>query len=133
MLGNLFNKWFTISKKKEQKNKKNTITNNFLLPKADSISLKWKRSKEIIDYLEEKDIQKLTVFQRWAKKHEKCLDFDAKIQKSDMVYRKLNTLFAKYKRISDKVVDNNSGKISQEDLEMLCNDWMYEFYLAIKE
>ena len=101
------------------------------------------RSKEILNYLEEKDIQKLSVFQRWAKRHEKCFNnivfivtqsyFDAKTQKSDMVYRKLNTLFAKYKRISDKVVDSNSGKISQEDLEMLCNDWMYEFYLAIKE
>lgn len=131
MLGNLF-KRFTVSKKKEQKNEKNTVNSDSLLPNG-FINLNLVRSKEILNYLEEKDIQKLTAFQRWAKRHEKCLDFDAKTQKSDMVYRKLNTLFAKYKRISDKVVDNNSGKISQEDLEILCNDWMYEFYLAIKE
>lgn len=131
MLGNLFKK-FQFKKKKLQKTEQNTVNSDSLLPNG-FINLNLVRSKEILNYLEEKDIQKLPVFQRWAKRHEKCLDFDVKTQKSDMVYRKLNTLFAKYKRISDKVVDNNSGKISQEDLEMLCDDWMYEFYLAIKE
>lgn len=131
MLGNLFKK-FQFKKKKLQKTEQNIVNSDSLLPNG-FINLNLVRSKEILNYLEEKDIQKLPVFQRWAKRHEKCLDFDVKTQKSDMVYRKLNTLFAKYKRISDKVVDNNSGKISQEDLEMLCNDWMYEFYLAIKE
>ena len=131
MLGNLFKK-FQFKKKKLQKTEQNTVNSDSLLPNG-FINLNLVRSKEVLNYLEEKDIQKLPVFQRWAKRHEKCLDFDVKTQKSDMVYRKLNTLFAKYKRISDKVVDNNSGKISQEDLEMLCDDWMYEFYLAIKE
>jgi hypothetical protein len=131
MLGNLFKK-FQFKKKKLQKTEQNIVNSDSLLPNG-FINLNLVRSKEILNYLEEKDIQRLPVFQRWAKRHEKCLDFDVKTQKSDMVYRKLNTLFAKYKRISDKVVDSNSGKISQEDLEILCNDWMYEFYLAIKE
>lgn len=131
MLGNLF-KRFQFKKKKLQKIEQNTVNSDSFLPNG-FINLNLVRSKEIVDTLEEKDLQKLPVFQRWAKKHEKCLYFDVKTKKSDIVYRKLNTLFNKYKRISDNIIDKNSGKISQEELEVLCNDWMYEFYLAIKE
>lgn len=123
MLRDVF-KWFKTKKKKVVPM---PLSNDDIIDYS-----RLKRSIEIINLLEDRDMEKATLFQRWAKKHEKCLKFDIETKKSDIVFRKMNTLFSKYKRMTDKIIDNNNSQIPQEKLETLVNDWLYEFYLAIE-